>query len=147
MEQGGYLFFKFNNKSVYNHRYLYERYYDVILKSYEFICHIDGNPKNNKIINLEKGNNRYNQQQQGANKMNKTGEKNVSILKNGIYRVMLRVDGKKKHFGRFENLQEAVTRRDQVIKELNEQGNAFITDYSDNKDRLPAEYCEKWHRW
>jgi hypothetical protein len=142
-EYKGYLQFWSKGKWHKNHRYLYQQYYSVILDKNEYVCHIDGNSQNNAIINLEKGTNRYNQQQRDKPKNNTTGEKNISWGRNGKYRVNIQTLGKVRSYGTFPTLQRAIERRDQVLKELNEQGHSFITDYSQNQNRLPKEYVEK----
>lgn len=42
-----------NGRMVYEHRYIMEKHLGRELSSDEFVHHIDGDPKNNKLVNLQ----------------------------------------------------------------------------------------------
>lgn len=70
--------------------------------------HIDGNKLNNRIENLRPATRSQNAFNTKPPSTNKTGSKNVYYSKgNKAYRVMLVIDGQKKHIGYFKDLELA----------------------------------------
>ena len=140
----GYKQFSYEGKRIYNHRFLYENYHNVKLKTNEQINHIDLNRSNNSIRNLEIVTHQQNQHHILKQKNNTSGYKNIyheqKKQKSGkidyYYRVKIYYDGKKvcqKSFNK-ENpdaLQQALKFRDNFLRNFNEKHNTnFITDES-----------------
>jgi hypothetical protein len=70
--------------------------------------HIDGNKQNNKIENLRPATRNQNAYNTKPPSTNKSGSKNVHYsITNKAYRVLLVVDGKRKHIGYFKDLELA----------------------------------------
>ena len=70
--------------------------------------HIDGNKLNNRIDNLREATKSQNQFNKGMRKNNTSGVKNVFWCKNyKKWRVLVSVDGKKRHVGYFEDIEVA----------------------------------------
>jgi len=81
------------------------------------VDHIDNNPKNNVLSNLQIISNRQNIIKDMPNP--KTGENNIRIMKKK-FQVRFSINKKVKHFGVYETLEEAVLVRDNVVKQLEE---------------------------
>ena len=98
----GYKQFSYEGKRIYNHRFLYENYHNVKLKTNEQINHIDLNPSNNSISYLEIVSHQQNQHHRIKNNNNTTGFKNITHgqrkQKSGkidyYYRVQINYNGK-----------------------------------------------------
>jgi hypothetical protein len=122
----GYLQFCYEGRKITCHRFLYERYYNVKLTREQYIDHMDRNPRNNSIKNLRVVSNQQNSQNRTHNKNSKTGHKNIFWNKQKQkYEVQIMLNGKSKRFGFFTNIEDAIVKRDEAIKELNSQGHIF----------------------
>lgn len=72
------------------------------------IDHIDGNPLNNRILNIRECSNSENQQNRSLNKNNNSGYFGVTFHKpTGKFQSQIRKNGKNKYLGRFDNPEEA----------------------------------------
>jgi hypothetical protein len=78
------------------------------------IDHLDNNPLNDKLENLQLVSNRYNSTK---DKTNKTGHNNIYKSKNQ-YEVAFYIKDKTVRFGRFNNLNEAVKKRNEILKTI-----------------------------
>ena len=122
----GYKRITINGKCYKQHRLLFEAYYNTPIPSDRVIDHINQNKSDNRIENLRIVDRKENGQNRGKNVNNKSGHKNVSWYKNAEkWQVLIQIDGVKKHFGLFDNVEDAVVKRDQVIEDLNNKGNKF----------------------
>lgn len=70
------------------------------------IDHVNGNPLDNRRSNLRFSTQKQNLRNQKVAKNNKTGHKGVSVCGNK-YRAMIGMDGKLKHLGLFNTVEEA----------------------------------------
>jgi len=125
--EDGYMSFTLNGKNVSNHRFIYEQFHNIKLKSEEHINHKNHIRNDNRITNLEVVSHQQNMQYQGCTTSN-TGYKNIYYRKDkNKYQVLFSFNNKSKHFGYFHTLSEAIIRRNQVIKTLNEEFNYKFT--------------------
>jgi len=105
IHKNGYLRTGINGKVYSNHRLIYIWHYG---KTSKFIDHIDGNPLNNKIDNLREANAIENQQNAKLSVKNTSGYKNVTLCpQTKKWAVKLRVDGKIKTVGRYNDIELA----------------------------------------
>jgi len=105
IHKNGYLRTGINGKVYSNHRLIYIWHYG---KTSKFIDHIDGNPLNNKINNLREANAIENQQNAKLSVKNTSGYKNVTLCpQTKKWAVKLRVDGKIKIVGRYNDIELA----------------------------------------
>ena len=101
----GYVKVIVNGKFYRAHRIIFLIHYGYLPK---LIDHIDGNPSNNKIENLREATNSQNQHNRKINANNVSKTKGISWEKSTKqWRVDLGVNGKRKHFGRFFDLELA----------------------------------------
>ena len=139
----GYKQFRYQGKNVLCHRFIYEQFHNVKLKASEHINHIDLNPSNNAISNLEIVSHQQNQQHRIKNKNSTTGFKNIyhtQDKRNGklyeYYKVQIMFNGKEVCQKRFNKnnpnvLNLAIEYRDNFIKNLNKKYNChYLTDES-----------------
>ncbi|WGY37377.1 HNH endonuclease [Pseudomonas aeruginosa] len=74
------------------------------------IDHVNGIAKDNRILNLRLATQSQNMQNKRASSASKTGVKGVCYCSaTGRYQVKIRVDGKYKHIGRFDTVEEGAT--------------------------------------
>lgn len=74
----------------------------------DFVDHIDGDTKNNRIENLRASSKSQNGMNQGLSKANKTGCKGVYFdARKKKFGVRVRVNKKQKHFGWFDDIELA----------------------------------------
>ena len=105
MNSNGYLQTCINKETYLNHRLIYIWHYGV---EPQFIDHIDGTRINNKIENLREVTTSQNCKNGKLRKNNKSGVKNVHWYKRDKkWCVDLKVNGKLKNFGKFEDLELA----------------------------------------
>ena len=101
------------------HKLVYENFNNKELKGkFIIIDHIDNNKLNNNLDNLQMISQRENS---FKDKISKSGNYNI-YLNSGNYLVRMRINGIKKSFGTFKNIEDAIIKRDEVIKNL-EYGN------------------------
>lgn len=91
------------NKIYYTHRIIYLMHHGYLPAQ---IDHIDTNKHNNRIENLRAATPAQNQRNKAIPHNNTSGHKNIS-WKNGKWVVELKLDGKSKYFGRFDDLELA----------------------------------------
>jgi len=107
-DKNGYLRFYYEGKNIRNHRFIYEKYWNVKLKSEQELDHIDQDKKNNSVLNLRI-------LTRSQNIQNSLKQKNCSSIYKGVswfkrlktWRVQMRINGKQTHLGYFENELEA----------------------------------------
>jgi len=101
----GYLQTKISNVLHKNHRIIFMMFNDFLPKS---IDHIDGNPLNNNIKNLREATNSQNIMNAKISSNNTSGFKGVEWNKRlKRWTVRLQVNGKRKYFGCFKNIDYA----------------------------------------
>ncbi|MBU9563063.1 HNH endonuclease [Burkholderia multivorans] len=85
----------------------------------EFVDHIDGNPRNNRIENLRAATRHENAWNVKTPRANTSGRKGVYHLKpSGKWQVSIRVNCKLKYIGVFNTFEEACIARDQAEQEF-----------------------------
>jgi len=93
-------------KTYATHRVIWAHYYED--QPPEFLDHIDGNPKNNSILNLRAATRSQNQANRAKTKNNKSGFLGVrSCAKSNKYIAQINKQGKRIHVGLFDTKQEA----------------------------------------
>jgi hypothetical protein len=102
LSSNGYKQVYINGKPYYCHRIIFAMHNDYFPK---MIDHIDGNSINNKIENLRETTNSQNQYNRKC--VNSYGIKGVSLHQCGKFHVRITVNGKEKHLGLFEKLEDA----------------------------------------
>ena len=111
----GYLRFTLNRKTVFVHRYLYEKYHNVKLRPDEEINHINHNRSDNRIDNLEVVNHQKNSQY----RENKTT--GISWHEQSKkWRVRIGFNYKRISLGLFDKFEDAVKARKDAEKLYNE---------------------------
>ena len=109
-----------NRKSFQVHRLVAQTFIENPF-NYPIVNHIDFNPKNNNVENLEWCTQKQNVNHSRCNmkgKSHKLRDKNYGITyrkKSDKYEVSV----KKKYYGRYKTLDEARKKRDEVLNELN----------------------------
>lgn len=83
--------------------------YGVWPKTY--LDHIDGNPRNNAILNLRLATPAQNLQNTKQNKNNTSGAKNVYLHKHGKYEAYITKDKRRIYLGLFTHLDDAIAAR------------------------------------
>lgn len=102
----GYTYIRFQGKPQAAHRLAWLFMYGSWPKSR--LDHINGDKSDNRIANLRLVTQSQNQLNRKRCSRNSTGIKGVAVHSaSGKYQVTLTVDGKKKHFGLFEDLETA----------------------------------------
>lgn len=105
LNNSGYYTVKVNSKQYLIHRLIYLMHYDMLP---EFIDHKDNNPLNNRIENLRAATFSQNQHNRKINKNNTSGVKGVCWHPPaGKWVARLTINGKYKHLGLFNNIEEA----------------------------------------
>ena len=108
----GYYVVRIKGKMHGLHRIVFAMHYDVFPK---MIDHIDGNPKNNKIENLRKADDKQNQWNQKLHSRNTSGFKNVFFRKDKKkWACRLQVNGKTISRGAFNTPEEASVYAEQL---------------------------------
>lgn len=99
--------------SIFNRKYLAHRVaWALAHKEWPIdqVDHINGNPADNRLVNLRSVSNAENQKNRKRNFNNKTGVIGVH-LKSGRYRAVIQEDGKPHHLGYFLTIEEAAAAR------------------------------------
>ena len=115
----GYLKFKLNGKTYYNHRFIYEMYNSVNLLPDQQINHINHQRDDNRIENLEIVNNQQNQQWRNKHKNNTSGYKGVCKSGNN-WKAKIRYNNKTINLGTYETKEEAAMAYNDLAQDLNE---------------------------
>ena len=95
----------------------------------EFIDHIDGNKTNNNMENLREATTQQNSFNRGPSKNNKLGIKGVRKQKNK-YTARIIINGKNKHLGMFNTIEEARLAREEAEIKLFKEFSVFKRDNS-----------------
>lgn len=82
------------------------------------VDHINGDPSDNRWLNLRPATRSENERNKGIRRGNALGVKGVERLKSGNFQVRLSVNGKRMTFGTYGNLKDAAARRDEVANLL-----------------------------
>jgi hypothetical protein len=105
VNNNGYLATSIKGKKYLNHRLIFLMFYGYLPT---FIDHVDNNPLNNRIENLREASLSQNQQNKKISVNNTSGVKGVVWnKKRQKWHVQLRVSGKQKFFGLYDNLELA----------------------------------------
>jgi hypothetical protein len=101
----GYKVLGINGKNYLNHRLIFMMHHGFIPK---IIDHVNGNKQDNRIENLRQATRPQNAYNAKAHSDNLTGYKNINFLpKTNKFHVQLQINGKKKHFGDYFDIEVA----------------------------------------
>jgi len=100
----GYLRARINKKNYFAHRIIFMMHYGFVPK---IIDHINGNPSDNRIINLREANNSQNAWNRVANKTAGNNIKGLRLRKNNKWEARIQVDKKSKYLGVYDDLELA----------------------------------------
>lgn len=129
--KNGYLQFWLNGSYYSNHRYIWEQYHGVKLKSDEHINHKNWVTDDNRVENLEVVTRSQNNQWTKKRVGNISGFKGVSFDKyKNKHKARIYINGKNKHLGYFHTPELAYEVWKAKARELNETGDYkyFIED-------------------
>ena len=126
--KSGYRVIRVEGKDYRAHRLIWKYQHGKDPK--EFIDHIDGNRVNNNIENLRESTTQQNSFNTGPQKNNKLGIKGVKKQRNK-YIATIEINGKRKHLGLFNTIEEARLAREESEKKLFKEFSVFNRD--DNK--------------
>lgn len=101
---GGYKYVVINKKYLPVHKIVYFLTHGYVP---EFVDHIDCNTSNNDPANLRAASYSQNNMNARIRKDNKTGSKGLRLCHNGKWQVYVRVNGKQKSFGVYEDYELA----------------------------------------
>lgn len=104
VSQAGYCQIQYKNKIYLRHRLVFLLHNGFLPEN---VDHIDGNPANDSIENLRGCTHQENMLNQKKRKGSSNPSKGVHTLPSGNYRVQLRINGKTRHIGTFDNLELA----------------------------------------
>lgn len=107
---------RIDRKSYYVHRIIWKMVYG---DEPNLIDHVDGNPINNRLVNLRSVNNIQNSRNTKRFCTNTSGHTGVSRDKSGKFAAYIWDDYKKIHLGRYDSLQDAIIARQTHEKLLN----------------------------
>lgn len=113
-----------DGKNYKTHRLIFLYHYGYIP---EYVDHIDGNPNNNNIDNLRECTKQQNNWNRKSNINSSSNIKGISWYKPyNKWRVQIRLNGKKKHLGYFDDLEVAKIKimeiRDEIHQEFSNNG-------------------------
>ena len=118
----GYIRICINKKFYYLHRVIYKYFnedFDLKFSTNNQIDHIDINPLNNKIENLRVVNNSENCRNKNKKENCSSKYRGVSWYKpNNKWKANIRIDGKLKHLGYFDNEEDAYLAYKKVYDEI-----------------------------
>lgn len=123
-DANGYKYLTVDGKQVGHHRYIYEMYHKVSLRSYEVIDHHDHNRTNNSISNLFLSTFTQNSQNRKVRSDSKSGVKGVEKV-GKRFRSVITINKKRQYLGTFDTIEEAVVARQKKIQEANKVGARF----------------------
>ena len=127
IRKDGYRGIQIEGKIYKAHRLIWKYHYGKDPK--EFIDHIDGNKSNNNIENLRESTKQQNSFNRGPHKNNELGVKGLCKLGNK-YRAAIMINGKNKHLGMFDTIEEARLAREEAEKKLFKEFSVFNRDNS-----------------
>ena len=127
IDTNGYRAIQIEGKLYRAHRLVWKYHYGKDPK--EFIDHIDGNRLNNNIENLREATNQQNNFNKATHKNNKLGIKGV-IKYGNKYRAAIIINGKNKHLGMFNTIEEARLAREEAENKLFKEFSVFKRDNS-----------------
>ena len=107
----GYRHVQFEGRSHLAHRVAWLLYYGEWPSG--FLDHINGNPSDNRIINLRLADVVENQHNRGKSKNNTSGFKGVSSRR-GKWQALISINGKNRYLGLFTTCEEASAAYDQA---------------------------------
>ena len=105
----GYFVIGINTKTYQNHRIVYALYHNLELNQLpKGLDHVDRNKTNNNPLNLRPATQSQNMDNTGIRPDNTSGIRGVSWFKRDQkWRSLINVDGKSKHLGLFDDIEEA----------------------------------------
>ena len=113
--ENGYMKVHIQDKEYKVHRLMAMAYLNN-LENKPVVDHIDGNRVNNIITNLRWATKSENSRNSKISSTNTSGIKGVRI-ENGRWRVQIRINGKNKHIGYYNTIEEATLARKYAVKE------------------------------
>ena len=118
-----------NHKAIFNHRIIYAIHNGIIDFNGKTIDHINGDSLNNDPQNLRLVTASENKLNSKIHKNNTTGHKNIFFReKYKSYDCGIKINGKLKHIGSYNTLEEALKARNSYIEHLKETiGDYFRT--------------------
>ena len=142
----GYNQFYYKGKMYLSHRFIFEKFHNVLLTRNQEINHIDNNRSNNKITNLELVSSSQNKQWKGCQSNNFLKLKNIYIREYGSYRVEIHLNKKKIANKSFKDLFEAIDYRNKKYIEINILYNCKFKAQDVNEDlRNAYQYLKNKH--
>lgn len=118
IRKDGYITVKVETKRYYLHRLIWIYHNGEIPKNMQ-IDHIDGNPSNNKIENLQVLNNRNNTLKGNRKKKGKVPFIGVVLTKENNYQASIRNNGRRECLGTFSTPEDAAKAYDKRAFEIN----------------------------
>lgn len=101
---GGYKYVVLEGNYIPVHKIVYFLFNGFVPR---FVDHIDGNTGNNSPSNLREASYEENNRNAKIRKDNKTGSKGLRLCESGKWQVYVRVNGKQKSFGTYEDFELA----------------------------------------
>jgi len=98
------------------HQIVYHSFNNTFPTSGKVVDHIDGDRSNNKLNNLQFITYGENTIRGNIHTSKRSGLPLYIIKQRKLYRIIKTVGGKSRHFGMFSTLDEAIERRDELIK-------------------------------
>ncbi len=118
-----------DGKKTLIHRFVWEAFRGEIPNGMQ-VNHRNGVKDDNRLVNLELVSNQQNQQHRGKPSYNTSGHKNIYWHKPlEKWKVHIQLNGKTKHYGYFDKIEDAIARRNEVIQQLNAQGHRYIVEF------------------
>lgn len=116
----GYLTFSFEGKMIKNHRFIYEKIYNVKLQPNQMLDHINQIKDDNRVDNLRIVNRSQNEQNKPKQKNRSSIYKGISWEKNSKkWTAKIQFKGKLKHLGYFNDEISAVKIYNKFVKDNN----------------------------
>lgn len=108
-KSNGYRNITISGKDYKAHRLAWLLYYGLYPKN--MIDHINWNRADNRIVNLREATCSQNSQNNNQ-KVGKSGERHITVAKYGKFQVRIKENGKLKHFGYYQTIEQAILVRD-----------------------------------
>lgn len=116
----GYIRVRLDGRKYFHHRLAWLWVNGDIPDGHE-IDHIDGNPSHNSIANLRLATRSENERNKRSRPSTLTGARGIERQPNGHFQVRVTVNGKRKSFGTFVDIDCAIARRNEVAGALHGQ--------------------------